>query len=145
MIPSQRHRGSIASFIITGPGWTAIVYPGRTRHLNELPGEITTEIGFGIAGLHRIPPAPGRSCEIRACHCFGNLRFFRLAGSGVAEIDMNGNVPERVTGTGMDPPRSPSGEIPVPPHDGEEVPGRIPDGERYPRGVLRGDEPNGAL
>jgi len=123
VILCQRHRGNIASFIIAGPDWTAIVYLGRTKRLNELPGEIASQFGYGIAGLRRVPPAPGRSCEIWACDYYGNLRFFRLTGAGVVEIDMNGNVLEPVIGTGKDPPRSPSEEIPVPSHDGEEVPG----------------------
>jgi len=121
VILCQRHRGSIASFVIAGPGWTAIVYLGRTRRLNNLPGEIASQFGYGLAGLCRVPPAPGRSCEIWACDYYGNLRFFRLAGADVVEIDMNGNVSEPVTGTGKDPSRSPSAEISVPSHDGEEV------------------------
>jgi hypothetical protein len=123
VILCERHRGSVASFVIAGPGGTAIVYVGRTRLLNNLPGDIEAQFGYGMAGLRRIPPAPGRSCEIWACDYYGNIRFFRVAGTGVVEIDMDGNVPEPVTGTGKNPQRSLSGEIPVPAHDGEGVPG----------------------
>lgn len=123
VILCQRHRGSFASFVIAGPGWTAIVYLGRTRQLNELPGNIASQFGYGIAGLRRIPPAPGRSCELWACDYYGNFRFFRVAGAGVVEIDREGRAPGPVSCTGEDPPRSPAGEIPVVPHDGEEVPG----------------------
>jgi hypothetical protein len=123
VILCERHRGSIASFVIAGPGGTAIIYVGRTRLLNNLPGDIEAQFGYGMAGLRRVPPAPGRSCELWACDYYGNLRFFRVVGTGVVEIDMNGNVLEPVTGNGKNPSRSPSGEIPVPSHDGEEVPG----------------------
>ena len=123
VILCQRHRGSIASFIIAGPGWTTIVYLGRTKRFNELPGIIDVQFGYGLAGLRRVPPAPGRSCELWACDYYGNLRFFRLEGAGVVEIDMGGRVPAPVAGTGKDPSRSPSGEITVPIPDGEVVPG----------------------
>ena len=124
VILCQRHRGSIASFVIAGPGWTAIVYLGRTRRLSDLPGGIANQFGHGLAGLQRIPPAPNRSCEIWACDYSGNLRFFRLIRSGVVEIDIRGRVFEPVTGAGVDPPRSTTvPEIPVPPSDGEGVPG----------------------
>jgi hypothetical protein len=123
VILCQRHRGSIASFVIAGPGWTAIVYLGRTRRLSDLPVGIALQFGYGLDGLRRIPPAPGRSCEIWACDYSGNLRFFRLSGTGVVEIDIRGCVFEPVTGAGVDPPRSTSGEITGPSPDGEGVPG----------------------
>jgi hypothetical protein len=114
VILCERHRGSIASFVIAGPGWTAIVYVGRTRLLNNLPVDIEAQFRYGMAGLRRVPPAPGRSCELWACDYYGNLRFFRLEGTGVVEIDMNGRV------VGQVPGRS---EIPHPPPDEERVPG----------------------
>jgi hypothetical protein len=123
VILCERHRGSIASLVIAGPGGTAIVYVGRTKFLNNLPGDIEAQFRYGMAGLRRVPPAPGRSCELWACDYYGNLRFFRLAGAGVVEIGMDGNVPEPDTGIAKDPSRSPPGEIPVPSHNGEEVPG----------------------
>jgi hypothetical protein len=123
VILCQRHRGSIASFIIAGPGWTTIVYLGRTKRLNELPGNIDVQFGYGFAGLRRVPTAPGRSCEIWACDYYGNLRFFRLAGAGVVEVGLDGRVIDPVAGTGEDPPRSPAGEIPVPTSEEVEVPG----------------------
>jgi hypothetical protein len=123
VILCERHRGSIVSFVIAGPGWTAIVYMGRTRLLNNLPGDIDAQFGYGMAGLRRVPPAPGRSCELWACDYYGNLRFFRLTGTGVVEIDREGRVREPVAGTGEESPRSPSGEITVPTPDGEVVPG----------------------
>jgi hypothetical protein len=125
VILCQRHRGSIASFIIAGPGWTAIVYLGRTRQLNELPGNIAFQFRYGFAGLRRILPAPGRSCEIWACDYYGNLRFFRLAGAGVVEIDREGRVIEPVAGTGEDPSRSPVGGSPVSSPDEKVAPGGI--------------------
>jgi len=114
VILCERHRGSIASFIIAGPGWTAIVYLGRTKRLNELPGNINVQFSYGLAGLRRVPPAPGRSCEIWACDYYGNLRFFRLTVNGVIEIDVQGRVAGQGPGIG---------EIPLPPSDGEKVPG----------------------
>jgi hypothetical protein len=123
VILCQRHRGSIASFIIAGPGWTTIVYLGRTKRLNELPGNIASQFGHGLAGLRRVPPAPGRSCELWACDYYGNLRFFCLAGAGVVEIDREGRVIEPVAGTGEDPPRSPARRSPVSSADEEVVPG----------------------
>lgn len=131
MILCQRHRRSIVSFVIAGPGWTAIVYLGRTKRLNELPGDIDAQFGYGMAGLRRVPPAPGRSCEIWACDYYGNLRFFRLTGAGVVEIDMDGRVLEPVAGTGEDPPRSPSREISVSPFDEERCQGEPPVGKPY--------------
>jgi len=98
VILCERHRGSIASFVIAGPGGTAIVYVGRTRLLNNLPGDIEAQFGYGMAGLRRVPPAPGRSCELWACDYYGNLRFFRLEGAGVVEIDMNGRAARQVPG-----------------------------------------------
>jgi hypothetical protein len=123
VILCQRHRGSFASFVIAGPGWTAIVYLGRTRNLNELPGNIGSQFGYGIAGLRRVPLAPGRSCELWACDYYGNLRFFRVAGAGVVEIDREGRVLEPDPGTAEDPPRSPAGETLVFSADEEVVPG----------------------
>jgi hypothetical protein len=123
VILCQRHRGSFASFIIAGPGWTTIVYVGRTRRLNELSGNIDAQFRYGMAGLHRVPSAPGRSCELWACDYYGNLRFFRLTGDGVIEIDMQGRFVEQVAGTGEDPPRLPAREIPVTSPDEEVVPG----------------------
>lgn len=124
VILCQRHRGSIASFVIAGPGWTAIVYLGRTRRISDLPRGIANQFGHGLAGLRRILPAPGRSCEIWACDYSGNLRYFRLTGTGVVEIDLDGKVVEPVAGTGGDPPRSPANpEISGPHSDREGVPG----------------------
>ena len=114
VILCERHRGSIASFVIAGPGGTAIVYVGRTRLLNNLPGDIEAQFGYGMAGLRRVPPAPGRSCELWACDYYGNLRFFRLEGAGVVEIDMNGRAARQVPG---------GSEIPLSPQDGKKVPG----------------------
>ena len=114
VILCERHRGSIASFVIAGPSGTAIVYVGRTRLLNNLPGDIEAQFGYGMAGLRRVPPAPGRSCELWACDYYGNLRFFRVAGTSVVEIDMNGRVAGQVPG---------GSEIPYSPPDEEKVPG----------------------
>jgi hypothetical protein len=123
VILCQRHRGSIASFVIAGPGWTAIVYLGRSRRLNELPGELSIQFAHGLAGLLRIPPAPGRSCELWACDYAGNFRFFRITGAGVVEIGMDGKVLEHGAGAGEDPPRPASGEVPVTAPGREGVPG----------------------
>ena len=114
VILCQRHRGSFASFVIAGPGGTAIVCVGRTRLLNNLPGDIEAQFAYGMAGLRRVPPAPGRSCELWACDYYGNLRFFRLDGAGVVEIDRNGQTVGQVPG---------GNEIPHSPPDGERVPG----------------------
>jgi hypothetical protein len=114
VILCERHRGSIASFVIAGPDGTAIVYVGRTRLLYNLPGDIEAQFGYGMAGLRRVPPAPGRSCELWACDYYGNLRFFRVVGIGVVEIDMDGRAAGEVPG---------GSEIPLSPPDGKKVPG----------------------
>ena len=94
----RRHHGSVADFVIAGFGWTAIVCVCRTKQLNELPEELAAQFRSAIAGLSRVPPSPGRSCEIWACDYYGNFRFFRVAGSALVEIGRDGNLLAPVSG-----------------------------------------------
>ena len=113
-IPCRRVNGSIADFVIAGPGWTAVVTICRTKQLNEIVADMAKQFPLAIAGLARVPPAPGRSCEIWACDYYGNIRFFRVAGTGLVEIGPDGNLL-------ADP--ACAAKISFPPTDGVEVPG----------------------
>jgi hypothetical protein len=114
VIPCRRVNGSVADFVIAGPGWTAVVSICRTKRLNELVAEMAMQFPLAIAGLARVPPAPGRSCEIWACDYYGNIRFFRVAGTGLVEIGRDGNLLADPAG---------AGQISSPPPGGEVVPG----------------------
>jgi hypothetical protein len=114
VILCRRVNGSGADFVIAGPGWTAVVTICRTKQLNELVADMAMQFPLAIAGLARVPPAPGRSCEIWACDYYGNIRFFRVAGTGLVEIGRDGNLLAGPAG---------AGEISFPPPHGEVVPG----------------------
>ena len=114
VIPCRRANGSVADFVIAGPGWTAVVSICRTKQLNELVAGMAKQFPLAIAGMARVPPAPGRSCEIWACDYYGNIRFFRVAGAGLVEIGPDGNPLADPAG---------AGKISIPPPDGEKVPG----------------------
>ena len=81
-----RHHGSVADFVLTGFGWSAVVCVCRTKRLNELPEDLAAQFRSAIAGLGRVPRAPGRSCEIWACDYYGNFRFFRVVGTSLVVI-----------------------------------------------------------
>lgn len=126
VILCRRHHGSVADFIIAGFGWTAIVCVCRTKKLNELPEDLAAQFRSAIAGLSRVPPSPGRSCEIWACDYYGNFRFFRVVGTGLVEIGRDGNLLATVSGsagTGGKPSPAPAGKIPPSSTDEEVRPG----------------------
>jgi hypothetical protein len=88
----QRYHGSVADVIIAEfSGRTTIVCICRTKRLNELVAGMAAQFRTAIAGLSRVPPSPGRSCEIWAVDYYGNIRFFRLAGTDLVEIGRDGN------------------------------------------------------
>lgn len=115
VIPCRRVNGSIADFVIAGPGWTAVVSICRTKRLNELVAEMAMQFPLAIGGLGRVPPAPGRSCEIWACDYYGNIRFFRVAGTGLVEIGRDGNSLTDSVSVGGNPPPVPAGKVRAPP------------------------------
>jgi hypothetical protein len=89
----RQYRGSVADLIIADfSGRTTIIRICRTKQLNEPVAGMAVQFRSAIAGLNRIPPSPGRSCEIWAVDYYGNIRFFRLAGTGLAEIGRDGNI-----------------------------------------------------
>jgi hypothetical protein len=142
VILCRHYYGYVCDFIIAEPGRTTIVRVVRTKRLYDTVAGMAGQFGTGIAGLSRVLPDRGRSLEIWACDYYGNLRYFRLKGSGLIEI--------RQDGTPFDPAAIASGadeeSFPVPaareilshPTCGEGAPGTDegetpgPDGEKAP-------------
>jgi hypothetical protein len=95
----KRERGGVCDFVIFGCDGTAVVRMGRTKRLHGSLAEMEALFAEALCGLRMVPKAPGRSCEIWACDYYGNLRFFRVESTGLAEIGRDG----RPTG-GTSPP-----------------------------------------
>ncbi|MGB9176728.1 MAG: hypothetical protein WCB46_08340, partial [Methanoregula sp.] len=119
----RRYHGSVADFIIADFfGRTTIVRICRTKRLNELVAGMAVQFRPAIAGLSRVPPSPGRSCEIWAVDYYRNIRFFRLTDTALVEIGQDGNLLAGPAGAGGNPLPLPAGESPPPALDGEGVP-----------------------
>jgi hypothetical protein len=86
----RHYYGYVCDFIIAEIGRTSIVRVFRTKCLYDTVAGMAVQFGTGIAGLCRVPRDPGRSLEIWAADYYGNLRFFRVLGSGFVEISRNG-------------------------------------------------------
>jgi hypothetical protein len=116
VILCRHYYGYVCDFIIAEPGRTSIVRVVRTKRLFDTVDGMARQFGTGIAGLSRVPPDPGRSLEIWACDYYGNLRFFRLLGTGLVEIRQDGTVFDPVaagSSTGGEEPHVPEeGEVP---------------------------------
>jgi len=92
VIRCRRYHGCVCDFVIAEPGRTTIVKIVRSKRLFDTTDGMAAQFRAGIANLSRVPPDPGRSCEIWACDYYGNVRFFRLAGTALVEISQSGAV-----------------------------------------------------
>jgi hypothetical protein len=138
----RHYYGYVCDFVIAEPGRTSIVRMFRTKRLYDTVAGMAGQFRTGIAGLSRVLPDICRSLEIWACDYYGNLRFFRLRGTGLVEIRQDGTLldPAAVaSGAGEEPsPVSIAGETPSHPTCGEEAPGTDageipgPDGGKAP-------------
>lgn len=108
VIQCKRYHGCVCDFVIAEPGRTTIGKAARTKRLFDTTGGMAAQFPAAIAHLSRVPPDPGRSCEIWACDYYGNIRFFRLAGIGLVEINQHGEVIDPLAVPGC------SGEVRVP-------------------------------
>jgi hypothetical protein len=88
----RHYYGYVCDFIIAEPGRTTIVRMFRTKRLYDTVPGMAGQFRTGIAGLSRVLPDICRSLEIWACDYYGNLRFFRLRGTGLVEIRQNGTL-----------------------------------------------------
>jgi hypothetical protein len=86
----RHYDGYIFDLVNAEIGRTSIVHRVRTRRLNDTVAGMAGQSGTALAGLCRVPRYPGRNLEIRAAGYYGNLRFFRVLGPGIAEISRNG-------------------------------------------------------
>ncbi|OPX65167.1 MULTISPECIES: hypothetical protein [unclassified Methanoregula] len=121
VILCKRYHGCVCDFIIAEPGQTTIGKATRTKRLFDTTAGMAAQFPSAIAHLSRVPPDPGRSCEIWACDYYGNIRFFRSAGTGFVEINQHGAVIDPLVVPGY------SGEVRSPGITGGE-PGRHPPG-----------------
>jgi len=144
VILCRHYYGYVCDMIIAERGRTSIVRIIRTRRLYDTVAGMAGQFRAGIAGLCRVLSDPGRSLEIWASDYYGNLRFFRVAGTGLQEIDQHGTLldPEAgVAGAEAELPATLTREIPTPPGGGN---GRSPgDSEKIPlpAGEEREDRP----
>jgi hypothetical protein len=100
VIVCRRYRGSVVDFIVAEPGGsTSLVRMVRTKRLHESLADMQFQLASGIAALRRVPESQGRTRELWGCDYYGNLRFFRLAGTGLVEIDSGGRPVNEGDGT----------------------------------------------
>lgn len=98
VILCRHYYGFVCDLVIAEAGRTAIVRIFRTKRLHDTVAGMAGQFRNGIAGLARVLPDPGRSLEIWACDYYGNLRFFRVVGQGLREIDCHGTLFDPGTG-----------------------------------------------
>lgn len=130
VILCRHYYGFVCDLVIAEPGRTTIVRIFRTKRLYDTVAGIAGQFRAGIDGFGRVPPDPGRSLEIWAVDYYANLRFFRLEGTGLVEIDRHGSLFDAGTdaaGTTEEPLQMPAPEVPTPP--GEAVGMSVPDRE----------------
>ena len=127
VILCRHYYGFVCDFIIAEPGRSTIVRMFRTKRLYDTVAGMAGQFRAGIAGLSRVPPDLSRSLEIWACDYYGNLRFFRLRGTGLVEI--------RQDGTLLDPAAvaSGAGEGSSPASTAREIQSHPPKAERISR------------
>jgi hypothetical protein len=108
VILCRHYYGYVCDLVIAESGRTSIVRIVRTRRLYDTVAGMAGQTGTTIAGLCRVPRDPGRSLEVWAADYYGNLRFFRVLGSGIVEISR--------AGTQLDPAALPesAGKNPLP-------------------------------
>jgi hypothetical protein len=121
VILCRKYHGYVCDFVIAEPGRTTIGKAVRTKRLFDTTAGMAAQFPAAIAHLSRVPPDPGRSCEVWACDYYGNIRFFRLAGTGLVEINQHGIVIDPLvvpgytgevrspTATGGEPTHRPAG------------------------------------
>jgi hypothetical protein len=103
----KRDRDSVCDFVIHAMAYTAVVTIVRSRRLHGSLVEMERDWAERLARLRLVPPGLCRSLELWACSPRGVLRFFRLSGPGLIELDRNG---EPVPGIEKIPAHPGSGE-----------------------------------
>jgi hypothetical protein len=125
----RHYYGYVCDLIIAEIGRTSIVRVVRTRCMYDTVAGMAVQLCTAISGLCRMPRDPCRSLEVWAADYYGNLRFFRVLGSGIVEISRNG--------TQLDPAALPEGAVKNP------LPGK--GRVSRPKGKKAGDPRNGGV
>lgn len=129
VILCRHYSGFVCDLVIAEPVRTTIVRICRSRRLYDSVAGMAGQFQAGIAGLCRVPRGTGRSREIWAVDYYGNLRFFRVEGTGLLEIDRHGSL--------LDPEARVAGVA------GETQGVQVPEIPSLPDGTARGSSPTG--
>lgn len=88
----QKTPGNPFDFLISGPGGSAEICARRTRRLHGSLAEIADDYGEPLALISAATPSPGISHEFWLWSPYGTMRFFRVVGSVLTELDRLGMV-----------------------------------------------------
>lgn len=98
----SRGRGGVCDIMIHAAEYNAVVMVVRCRRLHGSLGEMEREFAEHLARLRLVPAGLCRSLEHWACNYYGGVRFFRISGPGLIEIDRHGELllsAEKIPGT----------------------------------------------
>lgn len=86
----QRKRGSVCDLVIHSAEYTAVVLIARSRRLHGSLAEMETQFAEQIGRLRLVPRGLCRSLELWACSQYGGIRFFRISGNNLVELNRDG-------------------------------------------------------
>ena len=103
----EKHPGSCFDFLVSGPPGTSAVQVIRVPHIHGTLAGIAAEHTARIARICAAPLTFGITRELWFWSPWGTMRFFRIAGLPLTELDLLGNVRDTlVKGSGSGSLRS---------------------------------------
>ena len=114
-------------FMIAGDGYLGIIRVRLSEKIRAEIDEIQRTYSHSIADLAPVPRGGPVSCELWLYSRYGTLRFFRITGDGIEEIDRSSILCKRKSagdpGTGSSPGSGTATPDPVPLAPAGKVPG----------------------